>query len=63
MKKWILSTPVKKFVVGKIASFAEAVAQDSADGRCFAFIYQPKEPDNMAERLNLKLKKQSLTEL
>jgi len=37
--------------VNAVASFARGVAQNSVDAACTVFIYQPKEPKGLAQRL------------
>jgi cyclic lactone autoinducer peptide len=38
-------------VVKAVATLARSVAEDSVDNRCWLLIHQPKEPKDMAKRL------------
>jgi len=51
MEKQEKSNSLSSKVVGRMATAARAIATDSIENRCFILIHQPKEPQNMAERL------------
>ncbi|MCL2223204.1 MAG: cyclic lactone autoinducer peptide [Oscillospiraceae bacterium] len=42
---------IKEKAVKAMASAAETVARNNVDGRCFIIMHKPKEPKNLAKRL------------
>ena len=40
-----------QMIVKGVASLAKKVAQESVDARCWLFVYQSNEPEDMAKRL------------
>lgn len=51
MEKQLADRSLTRSVVKTAASLVRSVAKDSVDGRCFALLHQPKEPKDLATRL------------
>lgn len=42
---------LEQFAVKAMASVARGIAEDSVESRCFMLLHQPKEPKDLAKRL------------
>jgi len=51
VEKQLADRSLTRSVVKTAASLVRSVAKDSVDGRCFALLHQPKEPKDLATRL------------
>jgi len=47
-------------VVRKMASLTRSIATDSVENRCWLLVHQPKEPKNLAERLDTSKSKTNM---
>ena len=51
METKVFGNEMRSVAVKTMASVARSIAQGSVDGRCWWFVYQPKEPKDLAKRL------------